>query len=107
MLWVPAARIDVLQNALGALALPALKPTAPQPAIVDPSDVNATVPVGADPETVPVKVTLVPKSDGFSEDVKEVLVAVAPPIETERVSEPFDPGTTLVTLRVIPFWLSV
>ena len=46
-----------------------------QPLIVAPSEVKATVPVGALPVTVAVKVTLVPPIDGFSELPSTVVVA--------------------------------
>ena len=48
-------------------AAPAGSATAPQPVIVLPPSVNATLPVGAVPVTVAVKVTLVPTTDGLAE----------------------------------------
>src|SRR6266567_4466739 len=67
MLCVPAARADVLHVADFALAVPAGSPTAPQPLMVVPSAVKPTLPVGALPVTVAVKVTLTATEDGLSE----------------------------------------
>ena len=63
MLCVPVARVVVLQVAVLALALPAGNVSPLHRAA--PSEVNATVPVGAAPVTVAVNVTLAPTSDGF------------------------------------------
>ena len=54
------------------LAAPAGSATAPQPVIVLPPSVKATLPVGAVPVTVAVKVTLVPTTDGLVELASEV-----------------------------------
>src|SRR5271169_5715164 len=78
MLWVPAARLAVLQVALLALALPAGSATAAQPLMVVPSALKATLPVGALPVTVAVKVTLPPTVDGLAELASVVVVAVRP-----------------------------
>ena len=51
--------------------------TAPQPAIVVPSAVNATVPVGAAPVTDAVNVTGAPVTDGLVLDARFVVVGVA------------------------------
>ena len=67
MVWMPAASELVLQVAVLVLEVPAGSATAPQPLNVLPSAVNATVPVGAEPLTVTVKVTLAPTIDGFEE----------------------------------------
>ena len=67
MLWLPTLRLALLQVAVLLFAAPAGSATAPQPAIVPPLSVNATVPVGAVPVTVAVKVTLVPTTDGLAE----------------------------------------
>ena len=76
MLCVPAARPLVLQPAVLVLPLPE-SVTAPQPLIVLPSALKATVPVGALPVTLAVKVTLTPTLDGLSElDTAVVLVAL-------------------------------
>ncbi len=50
---------------------------APQPAIVAPSAVNATVPVGAAPVTDAVNVTGAPVTDGLVPDARFVVVGVA------------------------------
>src|SRR5271167_513435 len=75
MLWVPAPRVAVLQVALLLLALPAGSATAAQPLSVVPSAVKATLPVGALPATVAVKVTLAPTVDGLAELVSIAVVA--------------------------------
>src|SRR5437660_964785 len=74
MLCVPAARLAVLHVAVFALAPPAGSATTPQPLSVLPSAVTATLPVGALPVTVAVKVTLVPTVDGLSELVSVVVL---------------------------------
>src|SRR5271169_1701975 len=78
MLWLPAARLAVLQVALFELALPVGRATAPQPLSVVPSAVKPTLPVGALPVTVAVKVTLPPTVDGLSELARLVVLAVVP-----------------------------
>src|SRR6266478_1831175 len=67
MLWVPALRLPVPHVAILLLALPVGRATAPQPVSVVPSAVKATLPVGALPVTVAVKVTLAPTNDGLPE----------------------------------------
>ena len=73
------------QVAVRALTVPPVKATALQPAIVEPSAVNATVPVGAVPLTVAVNVTLVPTIDGFAE-LASVVVLAALLTTCERVA---------------------
>ena len=65
----------MLQVAVFELALPVGRATAAQPVSVVPSPVNATLPVGAEPFTVAVKVTPIPTVDGFDELVAVVVVA--------------------------------
>ncbi len=70
--WVATPRLEVVR-----LALPLLKVTLPSE--LEPS-LKVTVPVGvplpgAPAETVAVKVTDWPKTDGFADDVTEVPVA--------------------------------
>ena len=72
MLWVPTARLLVLQ-----VAVPPLSATALQPLIALPPSVKLTLPVGALPVTVAVKVTLAPTVDGLSELDTVVVVATA------------------------------
>ncbi len=74
MLWAPTLRLLVLQIAVLLLAAPAGNATALQPLIALPPSVNATLPVGAEPETVAVKVTAAPTSDGVPEVVTDVLL---------------------------------
>src|SRR5438552_13889452 len=74
MLCVPTTRLAVLQVAVLVLALPAGSATAPQPLSVMPSAVKPTLPGGALPVTVAVKVTLAPTSDGLAELARVVIV---------------------------------
>ena len=77
MLCVPTARPAVLHVAVLLLALPAGSATALQPLSVVPSAVKPTLPVGAVPVTVAVKVTLAPTTDGLAElATAAVLVAL-------------------------------
>jgi hypothetical protein len=71
---VPAARPLVLQPAVFVLPLPE-SATAAHPPIVLPPSVKATLPVGALPVTVAVKVTFVPAVDGLSELTRLVVLA--------------------------------
>src|SRR5512132_873149 len=75
MLCVPAVRLLVLQVAVLALALPVGRATAPQPLSVVSSAVKPTLPVGAEPVTVAVKVTFVPALAGLAELASVVVVA--------------------------------
>src|SRR5258706_1611104 len=79
MLCVPTARFAVLQVAVFAFALPVGNATALQPFSVVPSAVKATLPVGALPFTVAVKVTLAPTNDGLPELPSVVVVATRLP----------------------------
>ena len=67
MLWVPTLRLALLHVVVLVFAAPAGSATAPQPAIVLPPSVKPTLPVGAVPVTVAVKVTLVPTTAGLAE----------------------------------------
>src|SRR6202171_577357 len=86
MLWLPAARLRVLQAAVLTLPAPP-NATAPQPLMVLPPSVKFTLPVGAVPVTDAVKVTPAATVEGFTALASEVVVAV-PPLgaETESVS---------------------
>ncbi len=72
MLCVPPVRLALLHAAVLELAEPAGKATAPQPVKVVPPSVKPTLPVGAAPLTVAVKVTLVPTIEGLAELASEV-----------------------------------
>src|SRR6266699_3016335 len=72
MLWVPALRLLVLHVAILLLAIPVGRATAPHPVRVVPSAVKATLPVGALPVTVAMKVTLAPTLEGLAEEVSAV-----------------------------------
>jgi len=74
MLCVAAVSAVAAHAAVRALPLPE-RATAEQPAIDVPPSVKATVPVGAAPVTVAVKVTLAPAGDGFRELTCVVVVA--------------------------------
>ena len=77
MLCVPTARLLVLQRAVLTVALPLLvSDTEAHLLIVLAPSVKATVPVGALPVTLAVKVTRVPTVDGLSE-LASVVVLVA------------------------------
>jgi hypothetical protein len=98
----------VLHVAILELAAPAGSATAPQPMMVLPPSLKATVPVGAVPATDAVKVTLAPTVEGFTELTSMVVVAVLPPgAETERVSVPAGPVVTPVTVTLTPYVTSV
>ena len=68
----------MLQVALLLFALPPGSATAAQPVSVVPSALNPTLPLGALPLTVAVKVTFVPTSAGLAELVSVVLLVVVP-----------------------------
>ena len=71
MVWLPAAKLDVVN-----LALPVPSSATGAPSDVPPSE-NDTVPVGVLPEdgvTVAVKVTDSPVPEGFSDDASAVEV---------------------------------
>jgi hypothetical protein len=75
MLRVPTARLAVVQVAVRTLPLP-VRATALQPAMDNPPSLKLTLPVGATPVVVAVKVTLAPAVDGLAELVSVVFVAV-------------------------------
>jgi hypothetical protein len=75
MLWLPTVSAAVTHFAVRALPDP-VSATAEQALIELVPSLKATVPVGALPVTVAVKVTLLPPVDGVSE-VASVLVLVA------------------------------
>ena len=66
MLCVPTPRALLVHGAVRALPLP-VKATPLQPPIALPPSVKVTLPVGAVPVTVAVKVTGAPTVDGFNE----------------------------------------
>jgi hypothetical protein len=76
MLWLPAARLLVLQLAVLVLALPLGSATAAQPLKAEPSALKATLPVGALPLTLAVNVTLAPAVAGLAELARVVVVFV-------------------------------
>ena len=66
MLCVPDERLAVLQIAVLLLPLP-VRPTATQPEMDVPPSLKLTVPFGLLPDTVAVKVTVLPSVAGFGE----------------------------------------
>ena len=77
MLCVPAGSVVVVQVAVRGVP-EAESVLAEQPEIDVPPRVKLTVPVGADPVTDAVKVTLAPAAAGLSELAMEVVVPVWP-----------------------------
>ena len=78
IVWLPAARVVVVQTAVAVLPLvPAA--TAAQPEIATPQSVKAIVPVGAVPVTVATNVTLAPTAAGLAELNNAVVVPPVPP----------------------------
>ena len=106
MLCVATLRLPVLQVTALEPAAPADSATALQLEIALPPSVKATVPVGALPATVAVKVTLAPTSDGLAELDSVVVVGGRPPMATCTVNIPDAPGVALRTLIVTPVVLS-
>jgi hypothetical protein len=72
-LWVPAASALVVQVAVRVLPVPA-RTLAEQPPIDIPPSRKLTVPPGAKPVTLAVKVICAPGVEGLSELVRAVLV---------------------------------
>ena len=77
MLWLPTARLLVVQAAVGVLPEP-LNATAAHPVIDVPPSRKLTLPVGELPVTVAVIVTLAPKTDGLTELDSAVVVPIKP-----------------------------
>src|SRR5208282_6464096 len=99
MLFVPAARLAELHVTLLLFALPVGSATAAQPLGVVPFAVKPTLPVGALPLTVAVKVTLAPSIDGLTELVSVVVVVASPPRLTVTLSAL---GVALLTVTLMP-----
>ena len=73
MLWVPAARLLVVQAAVRVLPLPErARPVQPESAL--PPSARLTVPVGLLPVTVAVRVTGLPAVAGLAELASVVVV---------------------------------
>src|ERR1700720_3046350 len=101
MLWVPTARLLVLQVAIAGVPLSV---PAGQPAMALPPSVKLTLPVGLLPLTVAVKVTLVPTVAGLPELVSVVVVDGNPLAAVPQASTSVrrdQPSTALVTLMRI------
>ncbi len=78
MLWLPATSVLLLHAAVLVLPEPPLKATLLHNGL--PSEVKLTVPVGAAPLTVAVKVTLTPTLAGLSELASVVVVGDDVPV---------------------------
>ena len=100
MLCVAALRLLVLQVATFALAEPAGRATAPQPEMALPPSLNATLPVGAAPFTVAVKVTFAPTVDGVPE-VASAVVVVTPALANATLSMKVVLSLPLVPVNVM------
>src|SRR6266545_8337204 len=101
MLWVPAVRLALSQVAVLTFVLPVGSATAPQPASVLPSAVKPTLPVGALPVTVAVKVTFAPTVDGLSELLSVVVVDAGPrPHAVRRLDPSVEYTTPLATIKL-------
>ena len=77
MLWVPEARLATVQVAVRVFPLPD-NDRAEHPLIEVPPSTKLTVPVGATPVTLAVKVMLAPSAAGFEELASVVLVLATP-----------------------------
>src|SRR5271165_3056600 len=95
MLCTPTARLEVVHAALADD-----KATALQPAMLVPSALKATWPVGALPLTVAAKVTEAPASDGLAELCSAVVVGETP-LSANAVSFPDSSVTYTVPLATI------
>ena len=93
MLCVPALRLAVLQVAVFELAVPVGSATALQPLSVVPSAVKATLPVGALPVTVAVKVTFAPTAAGLAELARLVVLTVLTTCDKAALPEPLLPAS--------------
>ena len=85
----------MLQVAVFELAVPVGSATALQPLSVVPSALKATLPVGALPVTVAVKVTFAPTADGLAELARLVVLAVLLPTTCDSAAlvEPLLPAS--------------
>ena len=85
----------MLQVAVLVLDVPVGSATALQPLIVVPLSVKPTVPVGDNPVTVAVKVTLTPTIDGFAELASAVVLAVLTTCDSVELVELVFPASPL------------
>lgn len=76
MLWVPDASVVLVQVAVRVSPLPA-RGLAEHPEIDVPPSTKLTVPVGAEPVTLAVSVTLAPSAAGLRELARLVVVPSA------------------------------
>src|SRR5205809_7079250 len=98
---VPSARLLAPHCAVRLLPTP-LKATALQPATETAAIGRLTLPVGAAPDTIAVRVTLTPTTDGFAELDKVVVDDVSPPRHEGNLNDPI----RVCQLPLLPFvWL--
>src|SRR4051794_15196755 len=104
MAFVPIESALVEHFAVRVLPLPA-SATAVQPASAVPFFLNTTVPVGDDPVTVAVNVTVAPLAAGFTDDDSAVVVVTrlggATPVELTCTDTPVALADS--TLIVVPY----
>ena len=101
MLCTPVASAAVAHAAVRVLPLPE-SATALQPEIAVPASRNATVPVGADPVTLAVSVTLCPVVEGLVPLASVVVDDVCvPPTVTCTVSALDDADSTAITMLYV------
>ena len=94
MLWLPTARLALLHVAVLLFAAAGGQRHRAAAAIALPPSVKATLPVGAVPVTVAVKVTLVPTTDGLAELASAaVLVALLTVCVSVLLVEPLLPAS--------------
>ena len=86
MLCVPAASALVAHAAVLVLPLPE-SASAEHPAIELPASVKFTLPVGAEPVTLAVKLTLAPTVDGLAELATVVVLAAFTTWESVELAE--------------------
>ena len=92
MLWVPAASAEVEHAAVRVLPLP-VSATAEQPEIEELPSMKLTLPVGATPVTVAVKVTLVPTTDGLAELAMVVALMALTTCDNVGLADPVLPAS--------------
>jgi hypothetical protein len=97
MVWLPAARLEVVQ-----VAVPPLSAWAPQVPIVVPPSLKLTVPVGLLPLTVAVKVTDCPNVEGLTEEPRLVAVTTCWVIDPPGCTTTVPPASTVTTPSTLP-----
>src|SRR5438046_10158065 len=88
MLCVPALMLLVLHVAILELAAPAGSATAPQPVMVLPPSLKATVPAGAVPGTVAAGTPRTPAAESCDDADTSSAVAALSPVANDAASRP-------------------